>query len=63
VTNKKFKALPRYLDGSIINLYAVFHELTPKQVDRLAGDDWSRYADYQEEVRCMVADLRSEYGI
>lgn len=56
-TTAEFKALPRNADGDIIDLYSVFVWLTPNQVDALSSDDWSRVEDYNEELRCMVAEF------
>ena len=57
MTNQKFAALARNADGDIIALADVFFKLTPAQVERLSEDDYSRYDDYQEELRCMMAEL------
>jgi len=54
-TNAEFKALPRNDDGDVLDLYEAFVWLTPKQVDALSGDDYSRVDDYEEEVRYMFA--------
>jgi hypothetical protein len=56
-TAAEFKALPRNADGDIIDLHCAFVWLTPKQVDALSDDDYSRVEDYNEELRCMVAEF------
>ena len=59
--NADFKKLERYQDGAIVNLYAVFYLFTKSQINRLTGDDQSRYEDYDEELRCMMHDAEEEF--
>ena len=47
-----FNALQRNADGDIIALADIFYRLSPAQVEALSGDDYSRYDDYSEELRC-----------
>lgn len=54
-TMKEFRALKRYENGDLVNHYDDFVLLTDKQVDLLSNDDWSRYQDFQEELRCEMA--------
>jgi hypothetical protein len=56
-TAAEFKALPRNADGDIIDLWAAFVWLTPQQVGALTADDYSRVEDYNEELRCIVAEF------
>ena len=56
-TPEEFDALPRNADGDIIDLYDAFIWFTPKQVDALTGDDYSRVDGYNEELRCMAAEF------
>jgi hypothetical protein len=56
-TAAEFKALPRNADGDIIDLWAAFVWFTPQQVAALTADDCSRVEDYNEELRCMVAEF------
>ena len=54
--NADFKKLERYPDGAIVNLSAIFYLLSKSQINRLTGDDQSRYEDYDEELRCLCAE-------
>ena len=56
-TTAEFKVLPRNANGDIIDLYSAFIWLTPSQINALSGDDFSRVEDYNEELRCMVAQF------
>ena len=62
LTNAEFKALERNPDGDVIDLYGKWIEMTPAQHEKLTGDDSSRLFEYQEEMRCMLADLAAEFG-
>lgn len=62
-TMKEFKALERNSDGDLTSMYDHFLLLTPKQVDMLTSDDWSRYYDYQEELEYEMNSLRAEFGL
>lgn len=53
----EFKALKRNLDGDIVNLADIFFRLSPAQVEALSGDDYSRYDDYSEELRCLQEEF------
>tara|TARA_R110002051_G_scaffold259393_1_gene318737 strand:+ start:197 stop:469 length:273 start_codon:yes stop_codon:yes gene_type:complete len=61
IKNADFKKLERYQDGSIVNLSSIFYLLTKSQINRLTGDDQSRYEDYDEELRCMMHDAEEEF--
>lgn len=54
----EFTRLPRYENGRIKNLPDVFLSLTPQMVVCLQSDDWSYYQELQEELECMMAELR-----
>ena len=56
-TYAEFKAIPRYSNGDIIDLYDAYCFITDEQRERLTGDDWSRCIEYDEELLCMMADL------
>lgn len=62
MTHAEFKALARNNDGDIIDLYDIFYLLSPKQIERLTGDDQSRVDDYQEELRYLYAEAAEEFG-
>ena len=62
-TMKEFRNLPRNADGDLTSMYDHFLLLTPKQVDLLTSDDWSRYYDYQEELEYEMALAREEFGL
>lgn len=62
-TMKEFKAIKRNSDGDIINTWEHFPLITEKQRSLLSDDDWSRYENYQEEMRCMMHDLALEFGL
>tara|TARA_R110000824_G_C14927501_1_gene648372 strand:- start:126 stop:332 length:207 start_codon:yes stop_codon:yes gene_type:complete len=60
-TPEEFNTLPRNADGDIIDLYDAFIWFTPKQVNALTGDDYSRVDDYNEELRCEFAAIAAEF--
>lgn len=60
-TDAEFKALTRNGDGDVIDLAECFMWITPAQIERLTGDDQSRVDDYEEEVRCLMAEFQ-QYG-
>ena len=62
-TMKEFKALERNSDGDLTSMYDHFLLLTDAQVDKLTGDDWSRYYDYKEELEYEMELAREEFGI
>ena len=62
-TMKEFKSLERNADGDLTSMYDHFLLLTDAQVELLTGDDWSRYADYKEELAYEMAALREEFGL
>ena len=59
--NEDFKKLERYEDGSIVNLYAISYLLTKNQIKKLTCDDWTRYEEYEEELRCLRHDAEEEF--
>jgi hypothetical protein len=61
-TNAEFKSLDRNADGDIIDLSECFFLISPSQVEQLSCDDWSRIQDYEEELRCLMADAHVEFG-
>ena len=62
-TMKEFRALERNSDGDLTSMYDHFLLLTDAQVDKLTGDDWSRYYDYKEELEYEMELAREEFGI
>ena len=62
-TMKEFKALERNSDGDLTSMYDHFLLLTDAQVDKLTGDDWSRYYDYKEELEYEMEMAREEFGL
>ena len=58
-----FKALERYPNGDIVDLYPIHHLLTEKQQEQLTDDDWSRVNEYQAEIdfelSCLLEELRT----
>ena len=62
-TMKEFKALERNSDGDLTSMYDHFLLLTDAQVDKLTGDDWSRYYDYKEELEYEMELAREEFGL
>lgn len=58
-----FKALERYPNGDIVDLYPIHHLLTEKQQEQLTCDDWSRVEEYQAEIdfelNCLLEELRT----
>lgn len=57
-TDAEFDAIERNSEGRIIDdfdLVACF--LTEAQVERLHSDDWSRYGEWEEEMRCLIAEF------
>ena len=62
-TMKEFKALERNSDGDLTSMYDHFLLLTDAQVEKLTGDDWSRYYDYKEELEYEMELAREEFGL
>ena len=62
-TMKEFRNLPRNEDGDLTSMYDHFLLLTDAQVDKLTGDDWSRYYDYKEELEYEMEMAREEFGL
>jgi len=62
LSDEEFELLPRNDDGDVIELSVAFIFLTPDQVEQLSSDDQSRYDDYQEEMRCLMAEAMAEFG-
>ena len=50
MTNEAFQNLQRSEDGSILDFEEYFFELSEKQVDQLADDDYSRYLEEMENL-------------
>lgn len=62
LTDEEFAILPRNADGDIIDLSLAYPFITDSQRERLTGDDWSRMDDLDEEMRCLIAETREEFG-
>lgn len=58
MTLEQFKALPRYPNGRLLDLPAVFHLITDEMLAELHGDDWSYYHELQEELEYLMAEFR-----
>ncbi len=62
LTTQQFKDLARNNDGDIELLSTINSRLTPAQIKRLSEDDFSRNQDLDEDMRCMMDDLKAEFG-
>lgn len=62
LSDAEFDALPRNADGDILDLSMAYPFITESQRERLTGDDWSRMDDLDEEMRCLIAEAREEFG-
>lgn len=58
----EFRAIPRNSNGDIIDLFDAYSFITTDQRSELSDDDWSRVLDLDEEVGCLLADARTEFG-
>ena len=56
-TDAEFRALPRNADGDLIDLADAYPWVTDAQRERLTGDDYTRFDDLDEEIRCEIAAL------
>jgi len=56
-TAAEFKAIPRNLDGDIIDLYDAYNFITDDQRALLSNDDYSRMDDLDEEMRINWAEF------
>jgi len=56
MTDADFAALPRWTNSRIMDLSDIFYMLTPEQVEKLHGDDWSYYHELQEELEIMMQE-------
>lgn len=63
LTDAEFDALPRNEDGDIIDLSKAYVFITDEQREKLTGDDWSRMIDLDEEMSCLIAEAREEFGL
>ena len=61
-SNAEFSRLARYPNGDLVELSTCFFWLTDSQHDKLSGDDWSRYEEYQEDLRCLMNEARAEFN-
>ncbi len=62
LTDAEFARLERNSDGDVIDLANISYRLRQSQIDRLTGDDQSRCWDYKEEMNCLIAEARIEFG-
>jgi len=62
LTNEEFAGLPRNSVGDIIDITLASVFITTQQRARLTGDDWSRMIELDEEMDCLMADARAEFG-
>lgn len=62
-TMKEFNAIERNSDGDILDTWEHFPLITEKQRKLLSDDDYSRYENYLEEMRCMMHELELEFGL
>jgi hypothetical protein len=56
----EFRAIPRYENGRIKDLYDAFPYLTTLQVNMLHEDDWAHYQEIQEELDYEIRELNYE---
>lgn len=63
LTEAEFDALPRNADGDIIDLSKAYAFITDEQREKLTDDDWSRMIDLDEEMACLIAEAREEFGL
>jgi hypothetical protein len=61
-SDAEFWSLPRADNGDIRDLYDAFIWITDEQVEALSGDDFARFDDFQEELRCLTAQARAEFA-
>ena len=61
-TNKEFDKLARSAEGDILALCDAFIWMTDSQVSKLSTDDSSRFEDYSEEMRCLMADAVAAFS-
>jgi len=62
-TAAEFKALKRYENGDIVDLYEHALLLKPAHVEALTEDDWSRYHEIHDELNYELAALACEFGL
>lgn len=58
-TDKEFNQIPRNNDGDIshYDIDFIFCWLTEKQINKLSGDDYTRYCDHKEELEYLVSEF------
>ena len=56
-TKAEFDAIPRNLDGDIIDLEDAYPFITENQRLQVSEDDYSRMDDLDEEMRAMMAEF------
>ena len=61
LTKAEFDSLPRNADGDIIgDLQMIQIFMTPEQHGMVSSDDWSRIAEYQDEMEYEAAQFMKE---
>lgn len=55
-SDTEFEAIPRYSNGDIIDLFDAFCFITDSQREKLTGDDWSRFNEYEIELKYMASE-------
>lgn len=58
----EFNALKRNADGDLVSMFDHFILITPEQVELLSSDDWSRYHEYQDELKYEMSLLSAEFS-
>jgi hypothetical protein len=56
-TDAEFKSLDRNADGDILELASCFFLISDAQKEQITGDDWTRIDEYEEDMRCMMAEF------
>ena len=61
-TSTEFNLLVRNADGDIRDLSNAYPFITDAQREELSDDDHARMIDLDEEMNCLMADARAEFG-
>ena len=61
-TSTEFNLLVRNADGDICDLSNAYPFISDAQREELSDDDHARMIDLDEEMNCLMADARAEFG-
>ena len=61
-TSTEFNLLVRNADGDIRDLSNAYPFISDAQREELSDDDHARMIDLDEEMNCLMADARAEFG-